>query len=138
MTQTNDNNAAQVKIGRKRKRSGTPGVELVLKISSDESQSANTHRSKKREDAEAPPDSNAPIKHQADEKMERRLSSVKKLLETLPQYVNDEGKDLVANVLSLKIELKHMENKTRLYDTNKVFYPETCKIGFTLICQKEY
>ena len=70
--------------------------------------------------------------------MERRLFYVKKLLETLPQFVDNKRKYLAANMLSLKIELKHMGNKTQLYRTDLTFYPETCKTRFTSISQEEY
>ena len=60
------------------------------------------------------------------------------LLETLPQFVDDEGKKLEENMLSLNIELKHMENKTKMYLIDLAFYPETCKTDFTLTCKDKY
>ena len=56
------------------------------------------------------------------------------MLETLPQFVDDEGK----NMLSLQIELKHMEKKTKLYTMDPAFYHETYKTGFTLTYKEEY
>ena len=52
--------------------------------------------------------------------------------------MDEKGKDLTANMLLLNIEFKHMENKVQLYDKDKAFYSEPCKIGFILTCKEEY
>ena len=113
MTDNNDNKAAQAKEDGKRKDSGTNECESVLKRSCDEARNVNPHRSKKRENNKVVPDPKAPLRNQADEKTAKRLASVKSLLDTLPQFVDDEGADLAANMLLLKIELRHMETMVK-------------------------
>ena len=138
MTDNNNKKAAQAKEDGKRKDSGTNGCESVLKRSRDEARNVNPHRSKKREDNKVIPDSKAPLRNQADEKTAKRFTWVRSLLDTLPQFVDDEGADLAANMLSLKIELRHMENKVKQFEMKEDWYPDTCKIKFKLTCKTEF
>ena len=89
----------------------------------------------KQEDKKNIPDSKAPMENQANKTIAQRLSSVKAPLDTLPQFLDDKGADLAANMLLLKIEVETHGKESVAVKAKEKWYPDTCKIKSKLTCK---